>query len=62
MATTQPNIYIQTFESIVRHLAQQEVTRLRPYVTERAEGSVNHNWERLGTSDAVEKTARLVAT
>jgi hypothetical protein len=62
VATTQPNIYIQTFESIVRHLAQQEVTRLRPYVTERAEGSVNHNWERLGTSDAVEKTARLVAT
>jgi hypothetical protein len=62
VATTQPNIYIQTFESIVRHLAQQEVTRLRPYITERAEGSVNHNWERLGSSDAVEKTARLVAT
>lgn len=62
MATTQPNVYIQTFESIVRHLAQQEVTRIRPYVTERAAGSEKHNWERLGSSDAVQKTARLVAT
>ena len=62
MATTQPNIYIQTFESIVRHLAQQEVARLRPHVTERAEGSVQHNWERLGVSDAVQKTTRLTAT
>jgi hypothetical protein len=62
VATTQPNIYIQTFESIVRHLAQQEVARLRPHVTERAEGSVQHNWERLGTSDAVVKSARLTPT
>ncbi len=60
--TTQPNVYISTFESIVRHLAQQEVTRLRPYVTERSAGSVNHNWERLGSSDAVLKSGRLVNT
>lgn len=62
MATTQPNVYIQTFESIVRHLAQQEVIRLRPHVTERSEGSEKHNWERLGTSDAVQKTTRLTQT
>lgn len=62
MATTQPNVYIQTFESIVRHLAQQEVTRLRPYVTERAAGSAQHNWETLGSSDAAVKSARLTAT
>ena len=62
MATTQPNVYIQTFESIVRHLAQQEQTKLRPYVTERAAGSEKHNWERLGSSDAVAKTARLTPT
>jgi hypothetical protein len=62
MATTQPNVYIQTFENNVRHLAQQEVTRLRPYVMERAAGSEQHNWERLGSSDAVQKTGRLVAT
>lgn len=61
MATTQPNIYVQTFESNVRHLAQQEVTRLRPFVTERS-GPEKHNWERLGSSNAVQKTARLVAT
>ena len=62
MATTQPNVYIQTFENNVRHLAQQEVTRLRPYVMERAAGSEQHNWERLGSSDAVQKTGRLVQT
>ena len=62
MATTQPNIYIQTFESNVRHLAQQEVTRLEPYVQTRSAGSEQHNWERLGKSDAVLKTGRLVAT
>lgn len=61
MATTQPNVYIQTFEANVRHLAQQEVTRLRPYVTERS-GAEKHNWERLGSSNAVQKVARLVAT
>jgi hypothetical protein len=62
VATTQPNIYIQTFESIVRQLAQQEIARLRPHVTERAEGSVQHNWERLGVSEAVLKATRLTAT
>lgn len=61
MATTQPNVYIQTFEANVRHLAQQENTRLRPYITERA-GAEKHNWERLGSSNAVQKVARLVAT
>jgi len=60
--TSQTNIYIQTFESIVRQLAQQEITRLRPHVTERSAQSVNHNWERLATSDAVQKTTRLSDT
>lgn len=60
--TTQPNVYIATFESNVRHLAQQEVTRLRPYITERSAGSEEHNWERLGDSDAILKTGRLVDT
>ena len=62
MATSQPNVYIQTFESIVRHLAQQEVVRLRPHVTERGAGSEQHNWERLGTSDATQQTTRLTPT
>lgn len=62
MATTQPNVYIQTFESIVRHQAQQENTRLLPHVDVRRAGSEKHNWERLGTSNATQKTTRLTAT
>jgi len=62
VATSQPNIYISTFETILRHLAQQEVSRSRPYVTERGAGSENHNWERLGTSDASIKVTRLQPT
>ena len=62
MSTTQPNVYIQRFESIVRHLAQQEVTRLRPHVTERSSQAAQHNWERLGLSDAEQKTTRLTDT
>ena len=60
--TTQPNVYISTFESIVRQLAQQEISRLRPYVTERGTGAENHNWERLGPTSAQQKTTRLQAT
>ncbi len=62
MGTTQPNVYIQTFESIVRHLAQQEITRLRPHVTERSAQSAQHNWERLGLSNADQKVTRLTPT
>lgn len=42
--------YIQTYERTVRHLAQQGVSRLRMYVTERPVGGENHNWERLGVA------------
>lgn len=62
MATTQPSVYIKTFEGIVRHLAQQEDIRLRPHVTTKYAGSEEHNWERLGSSSAVQKTTRLTAT
>ena len=59
--TSQYQVYIQTFESIVRHLAQQEVTRLRPHVTERSAQSASHNWERLGVSSATQKNRRVAA-
>lgn len=62
MAITIQNSYIETFERIVRQLAQQSDTRLRMCVTERAEQSEKHNWDRLAESDAVEKTAARVAT
>ena len=54
--------YIQTYEATVRYLAQQGISRLRPWVQERSVQSEGHNWERLGKQEAVQKTARLVAT
>lgn len=62
MANTIDKVFVQTYERIVRHLAQQPVARLRPYVSERGSGGVNHNWERLAPVDASQKTTRLQAT
>jgi hypothetical protein len=55
-------VYIQTYESVVRHLAQQGITRLRPWIVEKSVQSEGHNWERLGSQEAIEKTGRLVDT
>ena len=52
-------VFINTYERTVRHLAQQSVTRLRPYVMEKSVQSEGHNWERLGHQEAIQKTARL---
>ena len=62
MANTISNVYIETFEANVRHKAQQEIARLLPYVQVRGEESENHNWEKLGVSDAALKTTRKQAT
>ncbi len=56
------NVYIQTFENIVRHLAQQRQARLRATVDERAVSSEKHNWERMGANAATEKTSARIAT
>lgn len=56
------NVYVQTFEQNVRHLAQQGVTRLRPFVTEVHTTGESHNWERVGASTAVQKTAARTTT
>ena len=48
-------VYVNTYEKIVRHLAQQGITRLRPWVMERGEQSEEHNWERLGSQEATVK-------
>ena len=52
MAINIDNAYIESFESAVRQLAQQGITRLRPYVTEVSNQSESHNWDRLAASDA----------
>ncbi len=62
MANTISNVYVQTYERIVRHLAQQMDSRLRKYVTERGTGGENHNWERLASVDASQKVTRLQTT
>ncbi|KKN23613.1 hypothetical protein LCGC14_0903150 [marine sediment metagenome] len=62
MVNTVDNVFVNTYESILRHLAQQMPTRLRGKVTERGVNSEKHNWERLGTAEAQIKTTRLQAT
>lgn len=62
MGASVSNVYVQTYETNVRHLAQQGITRLRPWVMEKSVQSEGHNWERLGTQEALEKTGRLVDT
>ena len=62
MSTTINKVYIQTFEKNLRFLAQQEINRLRPYVTERGVDGINHNWERLGSKEASVKSTRGQAT
>ena len=62
MAADIDKVYISTFERTLRHLAQQSITRLRPYVTERVGEGKDHGWERLSASSSTSKAAGLVAT
>jgi hypothetical protein len=62
VANTVANVYIETFEENLRHIAQQENAKLLPYVQVRGEESSDHNWEKLGASDASLKTTRKQAT
>jgi hypothetical protein len=62
MVNTVDNVFVSTYESILRHLAQQMPSRLRSKVTERGVDSEEHNWERLGTAEAQVKSTRLQPT
>ena len=62
MANSISNVYIETFENNVRHLAQQSIARLRPYVTERGTNGEKHNWERLTAGTASLKNGVRQAT
>jgi hypothetical protein len=62
MAITISAAYIQSYERTVRQLAQQSISRLRPFVTERAVNAQKHNWDRLGKGDASQKTSARTAT
>lgn len=56
------NVYIQTFERNVKHLAQQYTTKLRAQTMERSTNGNRHNWETLDFSTAVDKTTSAPAT
>ncbi len=57
-----PASYIETFESNVRQLAQQKMSRLRSCITEVNKQSEKHNWDRLAASSArLKPSARAVS-
>lgn len=62
MAASISNVFVQTYETNVRHLAQQGITRLRPWVMEKSVQSEGHNWERIAATTASQKSTRKVAT
>lgn len=62
MSTTIDNVYVQTYESYLRHLAQQGVARLRPWCMEVSVQSEGHNWERIASTTASKKTTRKTPT
>ena len=62
MSASIPAVYVQTYETNVRHLAQQGITRLRPWVAERSVQSEGHNWERMAKTIAQKKTTRKQVT
>ena len=49
-------VHVETYEDNVRFLAQQMVSRVRPWCQERGTQSAGHNWERLGDAEATAKT------
>lgn len=49
-------VHIETYEENVRFLAQQMISRVRPWCMERGTEAEGHNWELLGTAEATAKT------
>ena len=62
MAINIDNVYVQTFENNVRHLAQQSSARLRMCVQEVSVSSEKHNWETMGSNAASLKSGPRQAT
>ena len=62
MTITISNAFVEQFADVVRQLAQQGDTRLRPHVYEVPLTGEAYNFDRLAESDAVEKTTSRTAT
>lgn len=58
MSTTVDNVFVETYMGNVRHLAQQGTTRLRPFVSTEYVQSEAHNWDRIASTAAQQKTTR----
>lgn len=55
-------VFISTYETNVRHLAQQGIARLMPWVQVKSVQSENHNWETMASNEATQKTTRATPT
>jgi hypothetical protein len=62
MSATFDNVYVEKYESRVRHLAQQSKSRLRNFVQEVSDGGEAHNFDRMAANDANKKTTRKTPT
>lgn len=63
MAVTIDKAFVKTYESNVRHLAQQSEAKLRSWVQEKSPGATEeHSFERVGTVSMSVKSSRRAAT
>ena len=51
-----PQVYVDGFRDALRHLAQQEMTKLRPYVDEFSPEAETGHWDRLTAGDMAAKS------
>lgn len=62
MSATADLVKVQMYERRVRHLAQQGIARLRPWVQEVSDGGEAHNFDRMAKGEATAKTTRKTPT
>jgi hypothetical protein len=62
MSSTINQVYIDEFNAYLRLLAQQEFARLRPKVYEVSSGGESYSFDRVGATEATQKTTRAQAT
>jgi hypothetical protein len=58
MSDTIPQAYIDSFEANVRHLSQQRMSRLLPFVDMSTDTGRSHRWDRVAASSAALKGSR----
>lgn len=62
MTVTIDHLFVKKFESNLRHLAQQGVSKLRPWCIEKTGPSEGTSFPRIGTHTMIAKTTRQTAT